>query len=103
MKTLREVVSIVRSLKKEIEEKYKAEIVGIFGSVVRGEQKEGSDIDILVKFHENATLFDFVGLSIFLEEKLGVDVDIVPQDTVRKELRESIMQRMINMKRDMMK
>ena len=96
MRTLEEVLSILKDLKKEIEQKYRAEIIGIFGSVARGEQKEGSDIDILVKFHENATLFDFVKLSMFLQEKLGVDVDIVPQDTLRKELRESIMQEVIN-------
>ncbi len=96
MRTLEEVISIIKNLKKEIEQKYRAEIVGIFGSVARGEQKEGSDIDILVKFHENATLFDFMRLSIFLQEKLGADVDIVPQDTIKEELKEIIMSEVIN-------
>ncbi|MBZ4650843.1 MAG: uncharacterized protein PWP02_988 [Thermosipho sp. (in: thermotogales)] len=95
MKTLNEIISIIKDLKKEIEQKYKVEILGIFGSFARGEQKETSDVDILVKFHENATLFDFIGLSIFLQEKLGIDVDIVPQDAVRKELREKINQEVV--------
>lgn len=46
---------------------------------------------MVVKFHDGATLFDFAGLAIFLEEKLGIKkVDIVPYDTVRPELKERI-------------
>ncbi|GIW47702.1 MAG: nucleotidyltransferase [Deltaproteobacteria bacterium] len=96
MKTLEEIIKKLKDLKGEIEKKYKAEIVGVFGSFVRGEQKEGSDVDIIVRFHENATLFDFIRLSMFLQEKLGIDVDIVPQDTIRKELEERIMQEVVN-------
>ena len=96
MKSLEEIVGIIKDLKKEIEQKYRTKIVGIFGSFIRGEQKETSDVDILVRFHENATLFDFMRLSIFLQEKLGIDVDIVPQDTIREELKEIIMREVIN-------
>lgn len=50
-----------------------------------------NDIDVLVEFEPGADLIDFVGLSIFLEEKLGIHkVDIVPYDTIRKEIRENI-------------
>ncbi len=38
--------------------------------VARGEQKEGNNIDVRVKFHKNAALFDFVKLSMFLREKI---------------------------------
>lgn len=57
---------------------YKAKIVGLFGSYVRGVQTESSDVDILVRFLEGATLLDLVGLANFLEEELHVKVDIVP-------------------------
>ncbi len=90
MVTLEKVLSVVKGLKEEVEKKYKARIIGIFGSYARGEQKEASDVDILVNFQENATLFDFVGLSLFLEEKLGLPVDIVPRDAIRDELRDRI-------------
>ncbi len=95
MKSFEEVISIIRELKNEAEQKYKVEIVGIFGSFARGEQKETSDVDVLVKFCENATLFDFIGLSDFLQEKLGINVDVVPVDAVREELRERINQDMV--------
>jgi len=46
---------------------------------------------VLVKFYKKATLFEFVGLAIFLEEKLGIKkVDVVPYDTLREELKEYI-------------
>jgi len=81
----------LRNLEEEVRKRYRAEIVGPFGSYVRGEQKDTSDVDILVRFLEGATLFDFVGLADFLEEKLGIKVDIVPVDTIRKEIREQVM------------
>ena len=90
-KTLNKIIGLIQSLKETIRTEYKAEVVGIFGSFVRGEEKESSDIDILVKFNDDADLFDFMGLSIFLEEKLGRRVDVVPYDTVRPELKERIM------------
>ncbi len=95
MKTMEEIIELVRNLKKEIERRYNAEIIGIFGSYARGEQREGSDVDILVKFHKGATLFDLVGLSIFLEEKLGIPVDVVSQNAVKDELKERIYQEVV--------
>ncbi len=95
MKTLEEIVETIKDLKEEIEKRYKAEIIGVFGSFARGEQKETSDVDILVDFHKDATLIDFTGLSIFLEEKLGIRVDIVPKSSIRKELRERINQEVV--------
>jgi len=61
-------------------------------ALLQGEKREGSDIDIIVNFGENASLFDFIGLSIFLQEKLGTKVGIVPEDTIREELRGRIIQ-----------
>ena len=91
-KKLQNIIKTIESLKDKIKRDYKAEIVGIFGSYVRGEQKRGSDLDLLVKFYDGATLFEFVGLAIFLEEKLGIKkVDIVPYDTIRDEIRDKIL------------
>ena len=48
----------------------------VFGSTVRGEDKEGSDLDLLVDTLPGATLFDLGGLQCDLEDLLGVPVDI---------------------------
>ncbi len=90
-----EIINTLESLKEVIKTKYKAEIVGLFGSYVRGEQNKNSDIDILVKFDEDATLLDFMGLSNFLEDELGIRVDIVSQDAIKSEIRDSIMDEVI--------
>lgn len=53
----------------------------VFGSVVRGEDREGSDVDILVDALPETTLFDLGGLQVELEELLGVKVDVrTPKD-----------------------
>jgi predicted nucleotidyltransferase len=64
---------------------------------VRGEQKENSDLDILVDFQETADLLDMMGLDIFLERELQVKVDLVPQQAIRKELRQAIMKEAVRL------
>lgn len=86
-----EILTVIRSLGDTIKKDYHADVIGLFGSFVRGEEKTTSDIDVLVQFDDDADLFDLVGLSIFLEEKLGRKVDVVPHDTVRAELKEIIL------------
>ena len=87
----KEILAILSSSKDEVRKRFKAEIKGIFGSYARGEQKKESDLDIIVKFHKGATLFDLVGLADYLEEKLKVKVDIVPDDTIREEIKKEVL------------
>lgn len=89
------ILKILADLKGEIKHKYKAKIKGIFGSFARGEQKRTSDIDILVDFEEDADLFDFTGLALFLEEKLNLNVDIVPEKSLRKEIKSSVLKEVV--------
>jgi hypothetical protein len=62
---------------REILRRYKVKSIALFGSYVRNEQKEDSDIDFLVDFREGTTLFDFVELRDSLSEILGKKVSIV--------------------------
>lgn len=95
-KELEKILKTIKNLQEEIRKEYKAKIIGLFGSYVRGEQKESSDIDIIVRFFEGATLFDFVGLAEFLEEKLNVKVDVVSERALRPELKEQILNEVIS-------
>ncbi|GER93794.1 nucleotidyltransferase [hot springs metagenome] len=90
-----DIISILKSLNDIIKTQYHAEVVGIFGSYVRGEEKATSDIDVLVKFDEQATLFDLVGLGDYLEEQFHIKVDIVPIDTIKKEIKEEVLKEAI--------
>ena len=49
----------------------------LFGSVVRGELKKSSDIDVLVQFKPGKSLLDLVGLKLDLEELLKRKVDVL--------------------------
>ena len=69
---LESIISELKTDKEYIRNRYKAEIIGVFGSFVRNEQKQTSDIDLLVRFLEGASLFDFIGLANFLEDKLDL-------------------------------
>lgn len=86
-----EIMDILQDLKGEIRKKYRAEVIGIFGSYVRGEEGQESDIDVLVEFEKGASLLHLCGLSIFLEERLGIPVDVVPHDAIREEIRPYIL------------
>ena len=91
MKDLKAIKEKLMELQDTIKDRYKAEVIGIFGSYVHGRQKKGSDLDVLLRFYRGATLFEFVGLSIFLEEVLGIKVDVVPYDVLREEIEEKVL------------
>lgn len=87
----KEIIEALGYIKEKIFRKYKVKKIGVFGSLVRGEAQENSDIDMLVQFEENADLFDFLGLALFLEEKLHHKIDIVPERALRSELKDSVL------------
>lgn len=57
--------------------------LGLFGSFVRGEQHDGSDVDLLVEFHPDQKSFDnFMKLSFFLEDLLQRQVELVTREAL---------------------
>lgn len=64
---------------------YKPERIGIFGSFARGEQSAASDIDILVKFRSNVSLFDLVKIHRELSVILGRKIDLVTEASLKNE------------------
>ena len=89
------LIKSLQALKPELQRRYKVQEIGLFGSFVRGEQKESSDIDLLVDFNEQADMFDLVGLGLFLEEKLQRKVDVVPKRALRPELRPMVLSEVV--------
>jgi hypothetical protein len=86
-----QILRQLRRLKPGILARYHATGLALFGSVVRGEQTGGSDVDLLVDFDEAASLFDLTGLALFLEDELGLPVDVVPRRALRPEIRETVL------------
>jgi hypothetical protein len=91
MQKLDEIRIIIRKNRDFLAAKYGVAVVGVFGSYVRGEQRESSDIDFLVDILRPISLLEIVGAEICLSEILGINVDLVPKRDVREELRESIL------------
>lgn len=90
MKTLEEIKAILENHKERIRSKYGVILIGIFGSCARGEQRETSDVDILVELERPVGL-EFFELWNELEKLLGCEVDLVREKLVRDELREEIL------------
>jgi predicted nucleotidyltransferase len=61
------------------------------GSIARGEDHAGSDVDVLVDFTDEATLLDEVGLRLALRDLLRMEVDVIAADSLRGEVRERLL------------
>ena len=92
MKTIHDIKKVLKSHKEELGSRYGVEEIGIFGSYVKEEQKETSDVDILVEFEKPLGLLEFVALKNYLSDLLGVNVDLV----MRKALKPTIGQRVLS-------
>jgi len=72
--------------------KYGVKRIGLFGSFIRSEQKEISDVDILVKFERGMKTFDnYMELKFFLEKLLGCKVDLVIYDALKPQIKPYVM------------
>ncbi len=72
-------------------ERYRAGEVRIFGSVVRGDSREDSDVDLIVKPSPGCSLFDLGGLLEDLQDLLGCRVDLVTEDGLKPRIRERVL------------
>lgn len=81
----------LREMLPELKERYHVSYLGVFGSYVRGEQKPGSDLDVLVEFSKTPTIFKFVNLENYLSDALGVKVDLVMKDALKPNIGKCIL------------
>jgi len=82
----------IRNVIVPVLQRYSVKKAAVFGSFVRGEEKEGSDIDVLVEFEGEKSLLDLAGLKIELEETLGRKVDVLTYNSLHPLLKERILQ-----------
>ncbi|RKY88093.1 nucleotidyltransferase [candidate division KSB1 bacterium] len=94
---IEEIKRKLKEFKEEFKGKYKIKEIGIFGSYVKGEQQETSDIDILVEFEETArlSLFDIAGLEIELSDILGIKVDLIERKNLKPYIRQRILREVV--------
>jgi hypothetical protein len=94
---LQSILQKLRAYFPEIKEQYQIKEMGIFGSYVRGENHENSDIDILIEFSPDIEfgLLTFCQLENKLSEKLGKKVDLVTKNGLKPRLGEDILKEVI--------
>lgn len=86
-----EALELKRAAVREAVSRFRAANPRIFGSALRGEDKEGSDLDLLVDALPGATLFDLGGLQAELEDLLGVQVDVLTPGDLPPKFRQQVL------------
>jgi len=85
-----EVLRRLEEHKGEIRRRFSVAKLSIFGSFARGEGTTQSDLDVLVAFDRKATFDLFMDLKFYLEELLGIKVDLVTDKALRPQVRQAI-------------
>ncbi len=91
MKTLSSIKKIISDHKPLLHDRYKINTIGVFGSYARGDTHSASDVDVLVEFSEPISLIHLISLENYLTGIIGVKVDVVPKEDIRKELKDTIL------------
>jgi len=78
-----------------LKEKYHIKKIGVFGSAIRDDFKEGSDIDVLAEFDSPVGFFDFIRLENFLSEILDKKVDLISRKALKPAIRDEILKETI--------
>jgi predicted nucleotidyltransferase len=96
MKTFKEIQDFFSRYKPILLEKYKwLSELGIFGSYVRGEQNEESDVDVLIDYTEAPDLIELIDLENYLSDNLGMKVDVVTKNGLKPRLKERILSEVV--------
>jgi len=90
MKNFKEIKEILTEHKQELREKFKVKEIGIFGSYVKGEEKEKSDVDILIDIG-GIGLLRFIELEYYLSDMIGVKVDLVMKTALKPRIGKQIL------------
>jgi hypothetical protein len=90
LKTFEEIRTILHAHDGDLRQQYGITSLSVFGSVVRGEAREDSDVDILATFNQPVGLLKLIDAEYYLSDLLDLKVDLIPSDEVRLELQDQI-------------
>ena len=86
-----DALRVHREAIRRVVESHRASNARVFGSVARGDDAEGSDIDILIDPTPDTTLFDIGAIRHELQKLLGVPVDVLTPRALPEKFRASVM------------
>jgi predicted nucleotidyltransferase len=85
------MVEINEAKLAEICRSHDVRVLKIFGSAAQGEDRPGSDVDLIVEFEGEKSLFDLIALELELQEFLGREVDLLTEPSISPYLRDRIL------------
>ena len=92
MTAFEELTNTLHGHLEELRRDYAVAEIGIFGSFVRGDQREGSDVDLLVDFSRPVGFVAFLRLENRLREILGREVDLVTRKALKPHIGKKILE-----------
>jgi hypothetical protein len=95
MDELTRYVEELRPHMPELAARYGVKSMGVFGSYVHGEQRRGSDLDVLVEFYEPPSLLRFIELEHYLSDLLKVKVDLVMREVLKPTIGQHILREVV--------
>ena len=95
MKNIEAIKKTLIAHKELLASKYKVKTIGVFGSYVTGNQKKKSDVDILVEFKRAVDFFEFLDLEEYLEQILGIKVDLVTKQALKPYIGKHILEEVV--------
>lgn len=81
--TITPILQVLREMMPRLKDQYQVASLSLFGSWVRGEQTDESDLDILVEFIEPPGLISFLTLEEEISNRLGLKVDLVMKGALK--------------------
>lgn len=94
-KDLSRLRKILRGQLPILSDQYGVRSLSLFGSRVRGDEVEGSDLDVLVEFEKTPGLLAFIELENHLSETLGVRVDLVMKQSLKPRIGARILNELV--------
>jgi uncharacterized protein len=89
------ILDMLRRQLPMLTEHYHVDTLEVFGSYVRSEQNNDSDLDILVTFKEDPSLLTYIAIENYLSDLLGIKVDLVMKDSLKPRIGQQILREAI--------
>ena len=95
MRKLDDIINELRRLQPQLQRRYPIRQMGVFGSYVHGNQREDSDLDVLVELGGGIGLIELIGLKQELSDAIGLNVDLVTKDALKPRIGRRILSEVV--------
>ena len=95
MKNIEDIKKILNKNKIQFKKSFNVKEIGIFGSYLKSEQTQKSDLDILVEFEGPIDFFDYLELEEYLTSLLGIKVDLVMKKALKPNIGKNILKEVV--------